>query len=259
MARSSAKGFCEGVALVAALGFDRSWIAFDTLQGQRTSLSAGDADGSHVIPSGSKASSRDSAFPASCRMRSPRLIPASNRNRGIARVAAATAKTLRANQPPARSNTPAAPPPPERGACVGGGYRAAGKHVGQSLHRANITFAQTRHDCSRRRRYRWAIDTVERSGETVVPCRVATVAVCGERRHARLDSLIHRRRDRTGEMPQRRGDDVLGLGEPRHQAQPIHHRMSGRQRLQPRRDSGESRNGIGQDRRLRRFHSASNG
>ena len=41
-----------GVALVAGLGFDRPGIAFDSLQRQRTSLAAGDACSSHMIPRG---------------------------------------------------------------------------------------------------------------------------------------------------------------------------------------------------------------
>ena len=61
---------------------------------------------------------------------------------------------------------------------------------------------------------------------------------------------------RTGERPQRRGDDVLGLCELRHEAQPFRHRMPGGQSLQPGCAAGEPCRGIGQDQRFRRFHAA---
>ena len=59
-----------------------------------------------------------------------------------------------------------------------------------------------------------------------------------------------------GKGRQRHRDGLLGAHELRHELQPLAHRMTADQGLQPRRAPGEPRGGIRQDNRFRRLHAA---
>ena len=80
---------------------------------------------------------------------------------------------------------------------------------------------------------------VEQQGETIAPDRVATMSFRGERRHARIDRLLHHACSSSRRGRERRGNDVLGLSQLRHASAANPHRMARCQRFQPRRGVGQ--------------------
>ena len=144
----------------------------------------------------------------------------------------------------------------ERLARLGGAEAAVEKGIGHRVDGRGVAAPEAGDDGGRLRRHRSAVESAEDRRKPVLPGGIAAVAIGRDGRHARFNRLLQQGRLDPARRRQGRGGGMLGLGEPRHEAQPFRHRVPGGQELEPPRGGGKSRRGIGQDQRLRRGDAA---
>lgn len=144
----------------------------------------------------------------------------------------------------------------ESGACIGHIHAAAEEAIPQSFRPADSAVAKACHGRPRWRRRLTVVGDIEQQGQPIAPHRVSPMPVRSERRQARGHCASHRSLVRAGDGAHRAFHGVLGLREPRHETQPLSHRMAGREGVQTGRRVCEPRSRIGKDQRAPRFHAA---
>jgi hypothetical protein len=130
------------------------------------------------------------------------------------------------------------------------------KIIGQVLHFISLAVAQACHHRARWRGHVSVIEIFEQYRESLAPGRVSAMPVYGKRRYACAYRSLNFNLLKLAARSDGTGSDMLRSCKSSHKAQPVFHRMPGRQSLKSGRSVSEPRRGVRRDQSLRRFHTA---